>query len=63
MAIYEFKCEYCMKLTMKSLPISSEQKTTKCDYCRGKAKRIISVPSGYKMKGFSYRNGYSREKK
>lgn len=64
MAIYEFKCDDCMKLTVRSLPISSSQKTVKCEFCGNmKAKRILSVPSGYKMKGFSAKNGYSKGEK
>ena len=64
MAIYEFKCEKCMKLTVRSFPISSQQKTVKCEFCNEMtAKRIISVPSGYKMKGYSAKNGYSKGEK
>jgi len=61
MAIYEFKCDKCMKITVASLPISSKQEIVKCQFCNDlTAKRIISVPSGYRMKGYSAKNGYSK---
>jgi len=62
MAIYEFRCEDCMKLVKKSLPISSNQKTVRCEYCSGDAKRQISV-SNFSIKGFSAKNGYSKGEK
>jgi putative FmdB family regulatory protein len=60
MPIYEFMCESCFKITVESLPITSNKKNTKCDWCEKKAKRIISAPSGFEIKGYSAKNGYSK---
>jgi len=62
MPIYEFMCGNCLKITSEFLPISSVKQLTKCRFCDlVRARRIIS--SGvYKMKGFSEKNGYSKEK-
>jgi putative FmdB family regulatory protein len=60
MPIYEFRCDDCMRFTMALLPISSKQKKTKCQFCGGDAERKISVTGGYKMKGYSAKNGYSK---
>lgn len=62
MPIYEFKCDRCMKITVRSLPISSKQDTVKCQFCDDlTAKRMISV-TNFKIKGYSAKNGYSKEK-
>ena len=60
MPIYEFRCNKCMKFTTVLLPISSTKKKIKCNFCDDYAERKISVTGGYKMKGFSAKNGYSK---
>ncbi len=63
MPIYEFKCEKpnCQRITQEMLPISSKRNSVKCAHCEdGKAKRILSVTSGYDMKGYSAKNSYSK---
>jgi putative FmdB family regulatory protein len=60
MPIYEFRCEKCMKITVDVLPISSQRQTTPCQFCGDDAKRMVSAPSGFKIKGYSAKNGYSK---
>lgn len=56
--IYEFKCKNC-HITERSLPITSEQKTTKCEICGAEAKRMISK-SSFVLKGKRWaKDGYS----
>lgn len=62
MPIYEFRCDKCMKITVESLPISSQKKVTKCQFCEEIiAERIMSAPSGFNIKGYSAKNGYSKK--
>ena len=62
MAIYEYKCKKCMRIIVRSYPMDSFPKTIKCERCGREAEKMISV-SNFVMKGYSYRNGYSKEKK
>lgn len=62
MAIYEFRCKKCMKITTKSLPISSEKRNIICDYCGNESEKIVSRNT-FRIKGYSEKNGYSKEKK
>jgi putative FmdB family regulatory protein len=61
MAIYEYKCKKCLRIMVRSFPMNACPKTVKCDKCGREAEKMISV-SNYIMKGYSYRNGYSKEK-
>lgn len=64
MPIYEFMCGKCLKITQESLPINSNKKLTDCRFCkRNRARKIISQYSGYRMNGYSEKNGYAGEKK
>jgi len=60
--IYEFRCEECNKIMSESLPITSRKKQTKCLFCEGVAKRIISK-NNFILKGGGWeKDGYSRNK-
>ena len=61
MPIYEFECNNCNKITQKYFPMKSKTKTYKCKYCGSKAKKILSTAI-FNIKGFSEKNGYSKEK-
>ena len=64
MPIYEFMCSKCLKITEELLPINSVKQLTNCRFCKeNRARRIVSEPSGYSMKGFSEKNGYSTKEK
>lgn len=61
MALYEFKCDKCLVITQNSLPITSNIDKVKCWKCgEYSAKRIISKNS-FIIKGYSYKNGYSKK--
>ena len=61
MGVYEFKCESCNKITVKSLPITSNQKKTKCDFCGKVAKKTISN-SFFNLRGSGWaKDGYSKK--
>lgn len=62
MAIYEYKCSKCMRIIIKSYPIDRFPKTIRCEKCGREAEKLISV-SNFNIKGYSYKNGYSKEKK
>jgi putative FmdB family regulatory protein len=49
MPIYEYKCSKCGK-TFEALQAISAEPITKCLYCRGRAKKIVSV-SSFHLKG------------
>ena len=60
MAVYEYKCSKCKKITTKELPMKSSVDWVFCDHCKkGKAMKIISK-SSFKIKGYSEKNGYSK---
>lgn len=62
MAIYEFKCEECGKINVRSLPMSSKQDTVMCDYCSEyKAKRIISQSTFVLKGGGWYVDSYNKK--
>ena len=62
MAIYEFRCKKCMKITTKSLPISSGKRRTRCDFCGEESEKIVSINT-FRIKGYSEKNGYSKGEK
>jgi putative FmdB family regulatory protein len=49
MPIYEYRCSKCGK-TFDALQAVSAEPLSKCIYCRGRAKRIVSV-SSFQFKG------------
>jgi putative FmdB family regulatory protein len=62
MPIYEFRCEDCGKINIRSLEISSKQETVVCDYCKEyKAKRIISQSSFMLKGGGWYADAYNKK--
>lgn len=65
MAVYEFKCNKCMKLTMKNFDINSKVKKVECKFCGDEAERIISN-SNFALKGKNWAKdnyGLKKEKK
>jgi putative FmdB family regulatory protein len=62
MAIYEYRCRKCMRIIVRSFPMHNFPKTIRCDKCGREAEKLISV-SNFAIKGYSYKNGYSKEKK
>jgi len=66
MPIYEYRCSKCSK-TFEALQSISADPIDKCIYCRGKAKKIVSVSSfQFKGKGWyitDYKNSSAGEKK
>lgn len=59
MPLYEYMCKKCMKITVEL--VTRDKQKTKCRYCgENIAEKIMSVPAGYNMKGFSEKNGYSK---
>ncbi len=50
MAIYEYMCEKCSKLTSESHSITDDVDETKCKHCGAVAKKIISQ-SNFHLKG------------
>ena len=64
MPLYEFMCDDCMKLTTKLLRPNDKRKIIKCSHCGHEtAKKIISAPGGFDIKGYSAKNGYSKGEK
>ena len=59
MALYEFRCPACGKITPASYPISSDIKIHECE-CGAEAEKIISA-SNFNVKGHNAANGYSKE--
>lgn len=43
MAVYEFKCEKCEKITTKHQKISERTDIVTCEHCKENAHRIISM--------------------
>jgi len=61
MALYEFRCKKCGKLTEKMFPMTKNVKHIKCE-CGYISNRVMS--SGiFKIEGYSEKNGYSKENK
>jgi len=60
MPIYEFKCKKCGKLTEQIFPITKDVNHIVCE-CGYISKKIMSI-SSFKINGYSYENGYSKEK-
>ncbi len=46
MPTYEYKCEDCNHVQSRDMPMSKMKKTTKCEKCGGKAKKIFSRTAG-----------------
>lgn len=66
MPIYEYRCSKCGK-TFEALQAISAPPISKCIYCRGRAKKIVSV-SSFQFKGSGwyitdYKKGGDGEKK
>ena len=49
MPIYEYRCSKCGK-TFEALQSITAQPITKCIYCQGKTKKIVSL-SSFQLKG------------
>lgn len=66
MPIYEYKCEKCLKISSRLKTGSVETKELNhvclCDYCGYPADKIISA-SSFKINGYNYKNGYSKDGK
>ena len=66
MPIYEYRCSKCGK-TFEALQSISAEPITKCIYCQGRTKKIISLSSfQFKGKGWyitDYKKSGSSEKK
>lgn len=58
MAIYEYKCTECGKISTRYTNVSSELKNVHCDHCGEFASKVISAPN-FIVNGYSYKNGYS----
>jgi putative FmdB family regulatory protein len=50
MAVYEYMCEKCMKVTCDFHSITEDIKTIECRHCGGKAKKIMSANT-FHLKG------------
>lgn len=61
MPIYEFRCPKCKKIIEEMFPMNKNPDSTTCK-CGSKAIKILSAGI-FNIKGFSYRNGYSKENK
>ncbi|HUU04513.1 MAG TPA: zinc ribbon domain-containing protein [Patescibacteria group bacterium] len=66
MPIYEYRCSKCGK-TFEALQSITAEPISKCIYCRGKSKKIISLSSfQFKGKGWyitDYKNSGGSEEK
>ena len=66
MPIYEYRCSKCGK-TFEALQSISAEPISKCIYCQGKTKKIVSLSSfQFKGKGWyitDYKNKDDSEKK
>lgn len=60
MPIYEYECQDCGK-QFEVFQGISEKPLKKCQYCHGKAKRLISQSSFALKGGGWYRDGYSKK--
>lgn len=59
MPLYEFKCKKCGKVTEQMFPINEKVDYINCE-CGYVSNRIMS--SGiFRIKGYSFSNGYSKE--
>jgi putative FmdB family regulatory protein len=63
MALYEYMCDHCNKITTRSFDINSDIDEIKCDYCGKKAKKIISHSTFILKGGGWYAEGYSKSNK
>ena len=63
MPIYEFKCtkSRCQRITIDFNSITDNKIKGICRFCGAETKRIMSIPSGFDVKGYSAKNGYSKE--
>jgi len=62
MPLYEYMCKKCMKITTEL--VIRDKEITKCKFCgENTAKKILSSPSGFNIKGYSAKNGYSKGEK
>ncbi|MCU0237402.1 MAG: zinc ribbon domain-containing protein [Acidobacteria bacterium] len=60
MPIYEYRCSKCGK-TFEALQAISAEPISKCIYCRGKARKIVSL-SSFHFKGSGwYINDYKKK--
>jgi putative FmdB family regulatory protein len=61
MPIYEYQCEKCGYI-FEEVNINKVTKlSVECPHCDGISKKIMSS-SAFVIKGYSYQNGYSKEK-
>lgn len=61
MPIYEYQCEKCGYI-FEEVNINKITKiSVTCPNCEGMSKRILST-SNFIVNGYSYKNGYSKEK-
>lgn len=43
--LYEYECQDCEKITVVNCLMKDMQRTTKCEFCGGLAKKIVSAPA------------------
>jgi len=61
MPIYEYQCEKCGYI-FEEVNINNITKlSVECPHCKGLSKKIMSSGS-FRIKGYSEKNGYSKEK-
>lgn len=60
MPIFEFSCTKCGYIFEEVSFKKVEKISTTCPNCKGHANKIIST-SNFKIRGYSIRNGYSKE--
>jgi len=63
MSIIDYKCSKCGKIIEKFFLKTNDivPDNVICSYCKGLSKKIMSS-SNFKVNGYSYKNGYSKEK-
>lgn len=59
MAIYEYRCEKCNKVSEEvTLTLDGDKESIECVHCKGTAIKIVSCGS-FVVLGFNQNNGYA----
>jgi len=63
MALFEYKCvkKKCSHIMEKIIFNQDEEDALRCEKCKGKVVKIMSVPGRPEIHGLSAANGYSRK--
>ena len=63
MALFEYKCikKKCSHVMEKIIFNQDEEDELRCEKCKGKVKKIMSVCSPPDIRGYSDSNGYSKK--